>query len=241
MIERDEFYEMCKETDPASSLSHHLPVRESSCDFAHSKDLLSLLHLKRKALEKPMLLRLKGYSEFMFNRFYGMLDTTKPSAARTSEDKLILTTFATTGQSVLYFNQSEPDRSFTEWSTDPEIPKNYQLKLNHALTLLIDSARWAVLSRDLDLEIFPEGHLFKLDLTSFRIEEHPDSKDGLTTQFFHTCDLIHRICPHNTRLMESLFRLIESYVVAKDLTAQARDMSHFDRIEYLRHLNRYTR
>lgn len=188
-----------------------------------------------------MLLRLKEYDNFMYSRFQKILATIKTSAKSSSESKLVLTSFATTGQTVLFFNQSEPSMSFDAWSNEEKIPVAYQLKLNHCLTLLVDAAFWAIGAIDMEEEEdFPEKDLFRLDLIAFRIEEKSDAQDGLTKQYFNTCDLLHRVCPHNTRLWESLKRLIGSYVTGKDLTAQARDISNFDRIEYLRHLTKYS-
>lgn len=187
-----------------------------------------------------MLLRLKEYDNTMYRRYQAMLEDIKSKREPSAETKLVFTSFSTTGQTVLFFNQSQPDETFAQWSNDEKIPIAYQLKLNHCLSLLVDAASWSMAAIAMEAEEdFPDKDLFRLDLKEFRIEEVQESQDGLTKQYFNTCDLLHRVCPHNTRLWEALKRLIGSYVTAKDLTAQARDMSGFDRIEYLRHLTKY--
>lgn len=185
------------------------------------------------------MLRLKGYTAFMFRRYLQLLETTKHPEFRTSEDKLVLASFVTTGETVLFFNQSEPESDFLDWSNNPDVPVSYQLKINHCVCLLVDSAFWCLSSSIMAIENFPENSRFWLDLTNFRIEETDENKDVLTKQFFQTCNLVHRVCPQNTRLREGLIRLIWAYIMAKELTAEARDLSSLDRLTYLKQLTNY--
>lgn len=184
-----------------------------------------------------MLLRLKRYSAFIFKRFMSTLEL--EGRGLTYENKIITAKYMATGQTVLFFNQSIADMDFEEWLKSDEVPITYQLKINHCLTLLIDSHRWASHSLNMELESFPEKSLFTIDLDNFKIEEDDSGKDGLTKQFFDVCSTLHEKCPQNTRLRESLIRLIWSYLTAKDLTAQARDLSAVDRIAYLKRLTLY--
>lgn len=184
-----------------------------------------------------MILRLKEYTRFIFDRYYNCLKSTKQESLKTVNDKLIISSFSTTGQTVLFFNQSDIDQSFLDWSISN--PECYQLKINHCLSMLVDSCFWALLSFNLELEDFPEKSRLYLDLSNYRIEEEVNNRDGITKQYFSTCDLLHRICPSNTRLKESLNRLIWSYLSAKELTHEARDIKSLDRISYLRKLTTY--
>lgn len=186
------------------------------------------------------ILRLKDYTMFMYHRYVEVLEGNKHRSVRSSNDGLIVASFAMTGQTLLFFNQSAPNRTFLEWTNDPEIPVSYQLKINHALSLLVDSCFWCLSANVLEYEDFPERCCFSLDLDDFRIAESDDSKDGLTKQFYNTCSLIHRVCCQNTRMREGLIRLIWSYIMSKELTSEARDLSQLDRLAYLRRLTSYT-
>lgn len=171
----------------------------------------------------------------MFERFFKRLNELRTT--QNENEKLIIMNFATTAQTVLFFNQSQCDQTFLEWSDNESIPNSYQLRLNHCLSLLIDSASWALSSFALENEPdFPEKFKLKLNLTNFTIEESPIETDGLTRQFFTMCNSLHVHCPQNTRLRESLIRLIWAYLEAKALTNDARELANVDRITYLKHL-----
>lgn len=170
----------------------------------------------------------------------GWADEPSESEEVSAKGRKLRTSFAATAQTVLFFNQSPDDQPLAQWMT--KTPISYQLKLNHCLSLLEDSARWSLSSLGLEEESdasFPDKNFLLLDLERLRIEESPEDSDVITSGFHATCALCHDTCPSNTRLREGIIRLIWSYLIAKELTAEARELALCDRLQYLKQITRY--
>lgn len=183
------------------------------------------------------MLRLKPYTRFLFERYLTWAYEPDITDETSTKGKRLRASYALTAETVLFMNQSSSAATITEWIG--ECPVGYQLKLSRCLSLLEDSTRWAISAIGLERESetdFPEKHLAVIDLNELKIQEHPLSTDVLTSRYAQTCRLVHEVCPQNNRLKESLDRLIGSYLAAKDLTYQARELALCDRLQYLKRI-----
>lgn len=180
------------------------------------------------------MLRLKKYTAEIYQ---GFLDWEElDNLAQAESTVKIRVAIANLVQTVLFFNQFQPDQSLQEWLDFN--PYAYKLKLLRALTILEDSARWATSSFELsDSKFFVEQSIIEM----IKIPPIHDGEEetSLGRSFGRVCDLMHKICPYNTRLLTALERLYQSYELSKICMEEARDISNCSRLEYLRSLTRY--
>lgn len=187
------------------------------------------------------LLRLKQYTSTIFTRYLALAKEPTEDEERTTLGKRIRSSYSTTTQTVLFFNQALPDMDMGQWCE--KVPFSYLLELDHFISLMEDSTRWAISAIALPEEPEPEAkpllNLLLADLEEFRISAISENPDSITTQFEKTCTLLHDELPFNLRKRKALVRLIWSYFSAKKLIGMARELDGCDRLDYLRKLTRY--
>ena len=186
------------------------------------------------------LLRLKSYTSEIFSKYLALHEEPTESEEFSTEGSRITSSYIMVCQTVLFFNQSLPDMPLTNWCG--EVPASYLLKLDHTISLLEDSRKWAISSLGMPQQNEPDDLRDRIitDIDDFRIRLQPElADDAVTGQFTKCCNLIHDILPLNRRTRNALIRLIWAYLSAKDCIAMAKEMSLADRIEYLRRLTKY--
>lgn len=182
-----------------------------------------------------MLLRLKTYTNEIYQLFLGWTDglDLKPDKEDLTEIQKVDLAIASTAQTVLFFNQYQPDQSLDKWLDYN--PYSYKARLLRALSHLEDCRRWAIASFAL------EDSRFLVEQTLIDMIKIPpgENEDSLDRVFSRTCDILHAECPRNTRLLTALERLYQSYCLSQECLEIARDVSAGDRLQYLKSLTRY--
>lgn len=185
--------------------------------------------------------RLKPYARFIYSSFLGWAKEPTPSEEKSLKGVRIRSSFASTAETFIFLNQASFAQSFDTWLE--ETPLSYQLKFLNCLSLLEDSAKWAIASIGLEeeeSESFPGKNCLVLNLEQLKISEIRETEeDVLSKRFSVTCGLLHGICPANTRLKNSLDRLIWAYLEAVQVTSQSRELSLCDRLQYLKRITSY--
>lgn len=174
------------------------------------------------------LLRLKSYTQEIFNKYLHLADEPTESEKATALARRLRTNAEQTCQTVLFFNQSMPEMPFLDWCN--QAPTAYLTKIDDFIGLLEDSIRWAISAigiSQLEPEVLREKLLVNMD--SYRISTLPErDNDLITNQFEKTWRLIYAEVPDNLRKRKSLIRLVHSYLCAKELTTMARELSQCD-------------
>lgn len=187
------------------------------------------------------LLRLKQYTSTIFQRYLKLAEEPTDDEENTGLGKRIRSSYSIATQTVLFFNQSLPDMNLGQWCE--KVPFSYLLELDHFISLMEDSTRWAIsaiaLPEDAEPEAEPLKNLLLADMEELKIRAVSEESDSVTAQFEKTCFLIHEELPSNLRKRKALVRLVWSYLSAKKLTSMARNLDGCDRIDYLRKLTRY--
>lgn len=187
------------------------------------------------------LLRLKQYTNTIFTRYLALAKEPTEDEERTTLGKRIRSSYSTTTQTVLFFNQPLPDMALGQWCE--QVPLCYILEVDHFISLMEDSTRWAISAIALPEELEPDSqallNLLLADIEEFRIATVSEDPDSITTQFEKTCTLLHNELPSNLRKRKALIRLIWGYLSAKKLIGMARELDGCDRLDYLRKLTRY--
>lgn len=186
------------------------------------------------------LLRLKNFSNEIYLKYLALADEPTPDEKKTAIAKKLRISYAVTAQTVLFFNQAQPNMPLDQWVE--KVPSSYFFEIDHFLSLLEDSIRWAVSAIGMPACSTEESELeAKLlsDIDNFKVYENDEQKDQITVQFQRTCLLVHSEVPNNLRKRKALLRLIWAYLCAKDLTIMGRDLSSCDRVDYLKKLTNY--